>query len=193
MTKVTVMQLKKDAIRCLRESGIKWKDTSLQPIYYNRFEFVLDGKNYHIHLQRVCRGRKKLQVQSIRACTKDPWHTLTKGELVGLTIRLNGERIRAHSSCQECDAVGVRLYRWYGMTRSVEDDRCNECIKAKDRTGYVPLILNGNGDAWGFLSVPLEDITRFFALPEKNPHGWTWQAPRGWTKPHLPKVVCTDA
>lgn len=82
--------------------------------------------------------------------------------------------------CGKCGQNGVRIYRDYGMFRRPERDRCNACISDKSRGWMVPCILNDNGDAWGFGSVPDADVDNFMSLREASsihPH-WTT---KGWS------------
>lgn len=84
--------------------------------------------------------------------------------------------------CGNCGVTGVRIYRDYGMFRRPEEDRCNNCFSTVP-SWMVPCILDENGNAWGYTSVPHEDCLKFYALPEQAPHKPSWDPKTGtWTK-----------
>lgn len=73
------------------------------------------------------------------------------------------------ATCGKCGSTGVRIYREYGSFRRPETDRCNDCVDS-DSYGYmVPCVLDKDGNAWGYLSVPEDDAEKnFYSLPEKS-------------------------
>jgi hypothetical protein len=83
-------------------------------------------------------------------------------------------------SCGKCGVVGVKIYREYGAFRSPETDRCNECIDQEYKGWMVPCVLNENGDAWGYTSVPQDACDAFHQLPEKSTLFPSWTK-FGWS------------
>jgi len=82
--------------------------------------------------------------------------------------------------CGKCQSTNIRIYREYGMFRRPETDRCNGCIDQSHKSWMVPCILNKDGDAWGYGSVPNDALNDFYELPEKldTLPGWTRN---GWS------------
>ena len=76
--------------------------------------------------------------------------------------------------CGKCGAEGVRLYRPYGEFRRPERDRCNACLSDSQRKWYVPLIVDRDGAAWGYTSVPPDAVKAFAVLQERDRAGWRW-------------------
>lgn len=70
--------------------------------------------------------------------------------------------------CGKCGTCNIRIYREYGMFRRPETDRCNECIDQSHKPWMVPCILNKDGDAWGYCSIPNDALNSFYELPEKS-------------------------
>lgn len=83
--------------------------------------------------------------------------------------------------CGKCGAIGVRIYRQYGMFRREETDRCNECIDQSHKGWMVPCCLDKDGNAWGYTSVPDKECEEFYALPEKSDSLPHWQRIGGWS------------
>lgn len=71
--------------------------------------------------------------------------------------------------CGKCGAFGVKIYRDYGSFRRPENDRCNECLV---RTSWmIPCILDENGSAYGYSSVPERKVNHFYSLKDKDESG----------------------
>lgn len=93
--------------------------------------------------------------------------------------------------CNKCGATGVRIYRDYGIFRRPEKDRCNDCIDENHREWMVPCILDVDGSAWGYTSVPEHACKQFYAFPEKNSDKPYWKirkdgaASSNWTDPKV--------
>jgi len=92
--------------------------------------------------------------------------------------------------CGLCGATGCRLYRPAGEFRREHRDRCNGCVTAEQRGFYVPLVVDSDGRAWGFSSVPDADCARFYALPEatRRKSAYTWEL-TGWRQIHGDKIT----
>lgn len=84
-------------------------------------------------------------------------------------------------SCGECGVTGVKIYRSYGMFRRPETDRCNECIDPDLQGWMVPCVLDDDGNAWGYGSVPKEACDEFDALPERSSEHPRWRRIGGWS------------
>ena len=84
-------------------------------------------------------------------------------------------------SCGKCGATGVKIYREYGSFRRPETDRCNECIDQGHKGWMVPCVLDADGDAWGYTSVPKDACDAFYALPEKSDSFPHWRRIGGWS------------
>ena len=83
------------------------------------------------------------------------------------------------SCCGKCGAVGCRLYRPGGKFIRPERFRCNACVRVDQMGYYVPLIIDeATGAVWGFTSVPQDQRLAWYALPENDPNGYTWDAGR---------------
>ena len=90
-------------------------------------------------------------------------------------------RIVPRPSCGKCGATGVKIYREYGSFRRPETDRCNECIDQGQKGWRVPCVLDADGDAWGYTSVPKDACDAFYALPEKSDSLPHWRQIGGWS------------
>lgn len=84
-------------------------------------------------------------------------------------------------SCGKCGATGVKIYRSYGMFRRPETDRCNECVDPDSRGWMVPCVLDDDGNAWGYTSVPTDACEAFYALPEQSIEHPRWRRVGGWS------------
>ena len=84
------------------------------------------------------------------------------------------------ATCGKCGSSGVRVYREYGMFRRPETDRCNECIDQSHKGWMVPCVMDEDGNAWGYGSVPNQELEAFYALPEKSASLPGWQM-GGWS------------
>lgn len=86
--------------------------------------------------------------------------------------------------CGQCGATGCRLYRPGGEFRREHRDRCNGCVTEEQRGWYVPLVVDSDGSAWGFSSIPDADCERFYALPENDTRSdaYTWARIGGWKR-----------
>lgn len=86
-------------------------------------------------------------------------------------------------SCGFCGAKNVRLYRPYpGFFREPDEDRCNACLNDEQRSYYIPLVLDENGLAWGYTSVPEHAFEQFLELPESSPSQPSWIPGTWWGK-----------
>jgi len=84
-------------------------------------------------------------------------------------------------SCGKCGAVGVRIYRAYGMFYRPKTNRCNDCVPEDfmSRGWYVPCVPDSDGTIWGYTSAPISAVRQFDALPEKNPSKPKWVTEKG--------------
>lgn len=87
---------------------------------------------------------------------------------------INSEQARL--KCGRCGVSGVRLYRPYRFFRDRDDDRCNACIDRDGDPYYVPLIVDVDGRAWGYTSVPASAEYDFFSLPESSTNHKYWES-----------------
>ena len=84
-------------------------------------------------------------------------------------------------SCGKCGATGVKIYRSYGSLRRPESDRCNKCVDPDSRGWMVPCVLDDDGKAWGYTSVPADACESFYALPEQSVDYPHWRRVGGWS------------
>lgn len=79
--------------------------------------------------------------------------------------------------CAHCHQYGIKLWRQYACFLDLDDLLCTKCAEFEQNRKYdptkekysiawrVPFCPTPEGSAWGYTSVPREDVIKFDRLP----------------------------